>query len=172
MSDPTAPPPPAVIEAESIPRGFVSRVGKRAVLRRVLFVGGVLVALQVIVPIVSMVAVFGAMFEGFGRTTRVDPARGALWQGVLWLVETTETRRLGQSAVDAPPEIASRILKWSPDSGGQPEIAPLPAVGDARWLGLVHGDAVVLAGARQEQFADAGADLAHGDGRRRTSGRS
>jgi uncharacterized RDD family membrane protein YckC len=128
------------IPCEPPPRGFTSRAGKRAVLRRVLVVGGVFVALQVIVPIVSMVAVFGALFEGLGKTTRVDPARGALWQGALWLVETTETRRLGRSSLDAPPEIASRILKWSPVGGGQPEIAPLPAVAEARLVAA--GDAL------------------------------
>ena len=68
MTDPTAPPPPGEIASDSPPRGFASRAGKRAVLRLVLIVGGALVAIQIVVPLVSMVAMIGAMFDGLGQT--------------------------------------------------------------------------------------------------------
>ncbi|MCK9459434.1 MAG: RDD family protein [Proteobacteria bacterium] len=140
MIDPTAPSHPDTIASDPPPRGFASRAGKRAVLRAVLIVGGALVAIQIVLPLVSMVAMLRTVFDGFGQTVRVDPERGALWRGSLWLVETTETLSLGRSSLDAPPEVRSRLLEWSPKAKGEPELAPLHDVDDARLVAA--GDAL------------------------------
>jgi uncharacterized RDD family membrane protein YckC len=125
---------------EPPPRGFTSAAGKRLVLRVVFLVGGILVALQIVVPMISMFAMIRTMFEGLGEVTRIDPSRGALWEGSLWLVESKEKRGLGKKPLERRPEIRTRLLKWSPVGGGQPDLAVLPAVDDARLLAI--GDAL------------------------------
>jgi uncharacterized RDD family membrane protein YckC len=140
MSDPTAPPPrpPGTTADDPSPRGFGSAADKRSLKRRAIVFCVGLMVLQIILPVALMIAMFASMLSS-DTGESIDVTRGAFWEGSLWLVEQPP-HRFHRLNADGPVD-PHRLLRWSPEKGGEPEHAKLPevaipslvVVGDALW---------------------------------------
>lgn len=143
----------ADVEAEEVPRGFVSAEGKRKMVMTASVLTGVVVFLQIAV---SMgMSIYGLIVSGFGDVRQIDPDRGAYWKGGLWLIETEPPRRYGA-------RVESRLLRWTEDGGPElVEMAKFKAVdprllpaGDRLWV--VSPEVVGTLSARGIEFGGAG----------------